>query len=114
MYVSATGLKMNGDKDKVEDILYDPKYAYAVDAFCKDFAEVLEYACEKYDPDEILIGGGVVEMAEQWWDRLKNMCAPSVADRLEKAALGNRAALLGSAYAALNGDYGKQLSYNPD
>ena len=114
MYVSATGLKMNGDKDKVEDILYDSEYAYAVDAFCKDFAEVLKYACEKYDPDEILIGGGVVEMAEQWWDKLKNMCAPSVADRLKKAALGNRAALLGSAYAALNGDYGKQLSYNPD
>lgn len=112
MYVSATGLKLNGEEDKVEEILYNPKYAGAVDAFCADFSAVLVHACEKYNPDEILIGGGVVEMAEQWWDKLKNMCPPSVADRLQKAALGNRAALLGSAYAALNGDYGKQMSYN--
>ena len=112
MYVSATGLKLNGEEDKVEEILYNPKYAGAVDAFCADFKAVLVHACEKYNPDEILIGGGVVEMAEQWWDKLKNMCPPSVADRLQKAALGNRAALLGSAYAALNGDYGKQMSYN--
>lgn len=112
MYVSATGLKLNGDREKVEDILYDPAYAYAVDRFCTDFKDVLEYACATYRPDEILIGGGVVEMAEQWWDKLRNMCSPAVADILQKAVLGNRAALLGSAYAALNGDYGSQMSYS--
>ena len=112
MYVSATGIKMNAGREKVEEILFDLACAAAVDKFCADFKAVLDHACEKYDPDEILIGGGVVEMAEQWWDKLKNMCAPAVADRLKKATLGNRAALLGSAYAALNGDYGMQMSYD--
>lgn len=112
MYVSATGLKMNADKDKVEDILYNAEYAFAVDKFCSDFKKVLEYACLTYAPDEILIGGGVVEMAEQWWDKLCDMCSSDVSKRLKKAELGNRAALLGSAYAALNGDFGMQMSYD--
>lgn len=108
MYVSATGLKLNAGHDRVDEILDSPKYLAAVDEFCTDFAKVLDYACKEYSPGCIIIGGGVVEMAENWWDKLKGMCSASVADKLVKAKLGNRAALLGSAYAALNGQYGKQ------
>ncbi|MDE5618419.1 MAG: hypothetical protein K2I79_02915, partial [Clostridia bacterium] len=94
--------------DRVENILSDAKYSGAVDKFLQDFDSVLQYAFQRYSPTCVIVGGGVVEMAEYWWDKLRNRCSSDIADRLVKAKLGNKAALMGSVYAALNGRYGIQ------
>ena len=107
-YVSATGLKLNAGMDRVQDILSCDANRGAVKDFIADFKSVLEYACDRYSPTSIIMGGGVVEMAQYWWDDLAAACSQDIASKLVKARLGNRAALFGSVYAALNGKYGLQ------
>ena len=107
-YVSATALKKNAGIDSVSEVLSNAQYQDAVDKFIDDFDSVLQYALQKYSPSSIIIGGGVVELAEYWWDKLCNKCDKSIADRLVRAKLGNDAALIGSVYAALNGKFGIQ------
>ncbi|MDE6550116.1 MAG: ROK family protein [Clostridia bacterium] len=107
-YVSATGLKLNAGMDRVEEILSSDKSRAAVREFLADFKSVLEVACDRYSPTNIIIGGGVVEMSQYWWDDLVSICDKNIACKLVKAKLGNRAALLGSVFAALNGRYGIQ------
>lgn len=104
-YVSATALKKNAGIENVAEILSNPRYQDAVNKFIDDFDSVLQYALRKYAPTNIIIGGGVVELAEFWWDKLYANCEKTVADKLVKAKLGNDAALIGSVYAALNGKF---------
>ena len=107
-YVSATALKKNAGTDNVKEILSNAIYKDAVDKFIEDFNSVLQYAVQKYSPSSIIVGGGVVEMAEYWWDKLCAKCDKGIADKLVKAKLGNDAALIGSVYAAVVGKYGLQ------
>lgn len=107
-YVSATALKKNAGTDSVKEILSNGLYKDAVDKFSDDFGNVLQYAMQTYSPSSIIIGGGVVELAEFWWDKLLAKCGKETAGILIKAKLGNDAALIGSVYAAAVGDYGLQ------
>lgn len=111
-YVSATALKKNAGIDDVKEILSDGLYKNAVEKFSDDFNKVLQYAMQKYSPSSIIVGGGVVELAEYWWDKLLEKCDKEIADKLVKAKLGNDAALIGSVYAATVGDYGLQNEFN--
>lgn len=106
-YVSATALKENAGVSDAEEVLKNPSYAEASDKFITDFAKIVKIARETYSPDKIIVGGGVVEMAEYWWDKAVAACGEN-GRLLERAKLGNRAALLGGAYAALAGKFGLQ------
>lgn len=106
-YVSATALKLNAGVDDAEEVLKNAEYSEAADKFVKDFAKIVKIAVDTYSPDKIIVGGGVVELAEYWWDKAVTECK-EYGSYLHRAKLGNRAALLGGAYAALEGKFGLQ------
>lgn len=54
----------------------------------------LDYVCDMFQPDNIIIGGGVSDDWEQWGDKLKAPC------NIHKAKLGNNAGFIGAAHYA--------------
>ncbi len=108
-YVSATALKRCGN-----DNLY--QFFNTNDAVCKkllqDFykglAKVASKAIELYSPSLIIIGGGVVEMSEYWWQNFLKEYKSVNSTPIAVASLGNKAGVLGSVYAMINGAFKAQ------
>ena len=108
-YVSATALKKYGN----ENLYHLFKATDAVQRkvmtdFYKNLTKVALKSVELYKPDLIIVGGGVIELAEYWWQSFlkeyKSNCNTPVAC----ASLGNKAGVLGSVYAMLNGTFNQQ------
>ncbi len=108
-YVSATALKRYGNEN-----LYhlfranDAVSKNVMSKFYKDFSTVIAEAVKRYSPDMVIVGGGVIEMAEYWWQNfLKEYKIRSEAP-IACAGLGNKAGVLGSVYAMANGKFDRQ------
>lgn len=111
-YVSATGLT----KTAVEygmtktDCLTVFKLAYERDStalkvresFFKDFKTVLQDLVNLLDPEKIIIGGGLVELKQYWWEDFLSFLPQYLSSIIKPAELGNDAGFFGSQYTARN------------
>lgn len=76
-----------------------------LDRFAQDLGTALVSYARIYDPEVIYIGGGLIDTAELWWDKMEKQfrkeCYESQRDTpVVKSSLGNDAALLGAAKIA--------------
>lgn len=71
----------------------------ARDRFLADFAIIISTLQAVLDMDCIVIGGGVSESADEWWDLLLEKVKPLLIKPVEikRAAFGNEAGMLGAA-----------------
>ena len=61
--------------------------------------------CNTYDPERFIIGGGLIDTKEFWWDKLLKIMSSSPINQVYSpeivpALLGNKAGYYGSAYIA--------------
>ncbi len=106
-YVSATGLKKNypqGVEELFDGTPSDEK-KIAVNNFIDDFISVVKVAEKEYNPKMIIVGGGIVEIKEHWFDLFTTKATASgITTPIVPATLGNKAGYLGAIYTALNGN----------
>ncbi|MFS0728211.1 ROK family protein [Paenibacillus sp. 1P07SE] len=81
----------------------DERAKQAVGSFLRDLSVALHSVQAMFDPERLVIGGGVAESHPLWWDSLLRRLAAisSQPIRIEPARLGNRAGQLGAARAAM-------------
>lgn len=74
----------------------------AIDAFCRDLAYALQTLQSVFDPEAVIIGGGLIDGRQVWWERLAEqvrlLCPVPVVTR--PAALGGDAGVVGAARLA--------------
>lgn len=101
-YVSATGLMRTAHKhglmiaDCNELAQYKDTQAFreTIGEFTDDFAAVIWNVAAIFDPEAIVIGGGLVHLRDLWWDELaKKVPDPQV---LRAAQLGNGSGIIGA------------------
>ncbi|MDE6189710.1 MAG: ROK family protein [Clostridia bacterium] len=108
-YVSATALKKYGNENLYQ--LFNSKdvsQKIVLKNFYKDFTRVCLKAIEEYSPERIIVGGGVIEMAEYWWQSFLKEYKSCATTPIVCASLGNKAASLGCVYAMANGKFENQ------
>lgn len=76
-----------------------------LEEFVENLSVLLNSLCNIYDPEKFIIGGGLIDTREFWWDRLlEKMKASPInqvyAPEIVPAMLGNKAGYYGSAYLA--------------
>lgn len=108
-YVSATALKRYGSENLYPLFNSDDVCCKKV---LKDFyialTKVTTEAIKLYSPSLIVIGGGVTEMSEYWWQSFLKEYKSVNTTPIAVANLGNKAGVLGSVYAMINGEFKKQ------
>lgn len=106
-YVSATALKREyGSTDLGE--LFRSNDIKALDVkrkFYGDLIEVLKICEKEYRPQQIIIGGGIIELGKYWWTEFIEYFKGISNTNLVPAGLGNKAGVVGAAYNCLNGKY---------
>lgn len=108
-YLSATAIKRDAGTSTVKEALTNTGSKKCAQAK-RNFLSALDYTVrmieEEFSPAEILVGGGLAEMKYLW---LEDFYREYGHLEVKAARLGNKAGLLGAAYAALNGVFkGKQ------
>jgi len=77
----------------------DARAVNTMEQFVTDMAAGLISVYQLFGPEAILIGGGLIDTADLWWDRLKQalrqMSRKSIT--VERAELGNQAGIIGAA-----------------
>lgn len=76
-----------------------------LDRFVEDLSILINSLCNTYDPERFIIGGGLIDTKEYWWEKLMKImnCSPITqvyVPEIVPALLGNRAGYYGSAYLA--------------
>lgn len=107
-YVSASALKRDSGQNDITRVFTDAKFAKAKADFFDNMRRIVEVAIEKYAPDDIIIGGGVVEIKKLWWNDFVARCDKRAQTTLRPAKLANKAGVLGAAYSALCGKFKNQ------
>ncbi|MDQ1910266.1 ROK family protein [Paenibacillus sp. GD4] len=81
----------------------EPRAVAAVRAFAADVAAGLISIRNVIDPAKFILGGGLVDSHEVWWDYVTDSLASMSKHRtiIEKAKLGNRAGMIGAAKLAM-------------
>lgn len=82
-----------------------PEAIRAVSLFLSDLSAVIETVLALFDPQVILLGGGVAEASSYWWPQLFAILPASAKEFVKPAQLGNQAGFFGSQAAALSGEY---------
>lgn len=111
-YVSATGL-MNTAKEmglnthNSADIMKkakekDVEAVAVVDKFLTDLSTVISNYFNIFDSEIFIIGGGLVELKEYWWDKLMDKLDVKLHVKVVPAQLGNKAGFYGSQYLTYN------------
>ena len=81
----------------------EPRAVAALDTWLDHLALQLHNLYWSFDPDLVLIGGGVIDSRDLWWDALQQRIdAYKVNLRLAPAALGGDAGLVGAARLVWN------------
>lgn len=75
--------------------------------FVNDLYNVLLIVFNMFDPEKIIVGGGLIETRLYWWDSLQTKLKESALSQLFQlkvvpAALNNKAAMYGAAYLAFS------------
>ena len=113
-YVSATGLMRTANEldcqcfncnevfKKAAD--GDENCREAVKLFISDFCTVADTVKCIFDPDCIVIGGGLIELKQYWLEDFLNALPESDAKLIRPAVLGNDAGAIGAAYLLENSE----------
>ena len=107
-YVSASALKRDSGQNDITRVFTDAKFAKAKADFFDNMRRVVEVAIDKYAPDDVVIGGGVVEIKKLWWNDFVAQCGERAQKALRPAKLANKAGVLGAAYSAMCGKFENQ------
>lgn len=113
-YVSATGLmrtanelncqcfNCNGVFKKAAD--GDKKCREAVRIFLSDLCAVIDTVKCVFDPECIILGGGLIELRQYWLEDFIESLPGSSKDLIRPAVLGNDAGAIGAAYLLENSE----------
>ncbi|MDE6474855.1 MAG: ROK family protein [Clostridia bacterium] len=108
-YVSATALKRYGNENLYQLFhTSDVAQKKILSNFYKDLTRVISRSTELYSPSLVVIGGGVIEMSEYWWQSFLKEYRSKCSTPVSPASLGNKAGVLGSVYASINGVFKNQ------
>lgn len=116
-YVSGTGIEINyteitGKNLTAKEIFKrydDPNCKRAIEKFSKDLATFITTVKNIFDPRGLIIGGGVINSKEMWWDKVledykKNCNSPEGMEVLPAKYL-NDAGMIGAAKLVFDGIY---------
>ena len=112
IYNEKAAVKVNTGYEFFEHVKEKEPLALDVLAqFVDNLCILLNSLCNTYDPEKFIIGGGLIDTKEFWWDELQKKMSISPINQVYApviipALLGNRAGYYGSAYIAfqmLNG-----------
>lgn len=83
----------------------EPRAVRALEGFAADLAAGIISISNMLDPHKFIIGGGLSDSHEVWWDYLRSKLDALSRNQtvLEVARLGNRAGLIGAAKLAMDG-----------
>lgn len=105
-YVSATALSRNAEETGVSTtdcteifrlaLEGDEKAFKASEIFLNDLARVIDICFCIFDPEKVIIGGGLAESREYWWHRLTEKLEEGMREFVVPAKLGNNAGFFGS------------------
>ena len=111
-YVSGTGLRRRieeagleiSPRDLFAEAKSDPAAEAVVEGFTEDLALVISSLQAILDMEVVVIGGGVSESANSWWDSLLQHLEPLLLNPLEVkvAQFENEAGILGAALLVLD------------
>lgn len=104
-YVSASALKRDSKQNDISQVFTKREFEDVKNAFFDNMRRVVEYAIQKYAPDDVVIGGGVVEIKKLWWNDFVAVCDKRAQTALRPAKLANKAGVLGAAYSAMRGKF---------
>ena len=76
----------------------------SVKLFISDFCTVADTVKCIFDPDCIVIGGGLIELKQYWLEDFLNALPESDAKLIRPAVLGNDAGAIGAAYLLENSE----------
>ena len=107
-YVSASALKRDSGVNDISQVFTKKELAKVKADFFENMKKVVEYAISKYAPDDVVIGGGVVEIKKLWWNDFTSLCDKIGKIVIRPAVLANKAGVLGAAYSALCGKFKNQ------
>lgn len=101
-YISATALKRDLESQGFSTRLdgafasEDKRVKAIIDGFLDRLSDAVLKISDRYRPELVVIGGGVVEMKERWWEAFLARLGGQVA--VAPAELGNDAGIMGAAY----------------
>lgn len=107
-YLSATAVKAEAGTGSVKEAFIntdDEKCVKAKDNFLSVLNRVICDVKKEFAPARIVIGGGLAEMRNLWEAEFRSEYGH---EDVRTAAFGNKAGLLGAAYAMLNGRFAAQ------
>ena len=108
-YVSATALKRYGNENLYQ--LFHSQDSLSKKTlldFYKGLNSVIAKSIDLYSPSLIIVGGGVIELKEYWWQNFLKEYKGKNSTPIAPASLGNKAGVLGCVYAMANGVFNKQ------
>lgn len=106
-YVSATGLKKNFG-GKMPNFKHSINKE-ALDKFISDMVKIMLIAENEYRPDSVIIGGGLAELEEYWFNGFVGEYKKAGGTAcVGTTVLKNKAGIMGAAYAAIYGKYKNQ------
>ncbi|MBQ2775022.1 MAG: ROK family protein [Clostridia bacterium] len=76
----------------------EAEYQKATDIFLNDMCAVIRTVKCIFDPECIVLGGGLVELKKYWWDALSARLDLNSEKLIRPAILGNMAGSMGAAY----------------
>ncbi|MCF6462972.1 ROK family protein [Clostridium sp. Cult1] len=104
-YLELTGEKLKG-KDIFSNYETDENSKKTVDKFIMDLGTYLISIKNIFDPEGIIIGGGVINSKEYWWGKMldyyHNNCNSSKGTEILPAQFLNDAGMIGAAKVALD------------
>jgi glucokinase len=114
-YVSGTGIENNYEEfanrrissiEVMERYEYDKNAKLAVLKFADDFSNFLVTCKNFFDPEIIVVGGGVINSYEIWWDNLLKSYRDKINSyddmKIERAGCLDSAGIIGAASLILN------------
>lgn len=104
-YYELTGKKMSGE-EIFENIDKDIDAAKSIDKFIDDLAHFLITIKNFLDPEIIIIGGGVINSSDYWWDEMIESYKSKINSydnmTITRAEFSNQAGIIGAARLVLD------------
>ncbi|MCF6466796.1 ROK family protein [Clostridium sp. Cult2] len=104
-YLELSGKRLKG-KDIFNNCKNDENCKVTIDKFVEDLGTYLISIKNIFDPEGIIIGGGVINSKEFWWDKVLNYyndnCNNPKGTKILPAKFLNDAGMIGAAKIALN------------
>lgn len=106
-YVSATALKREFGSNDLNKLFRSNKVTAKNirNKFIEDLSVVLKKCENDFNPQKIIVGGGIIEIGRFWWKDFIQCFQRVSSTKVVPAKLGNKAGVVGAAFNCLNGKY---------